>query len=133
MERQNQIYLYDIDYIAVHMMGQTPVAKETVLNGNLYQDAPERAWEELRETLHGYGVGVYAVWTRRLLYDHEIGVVRHALTWLLYYQLPRLWQSVRGAPDSAPVDLLMAEARGCLAGPRAYRTSRRRLRAAEPA
>ena len=92
-----------------------------------------RTWEELRETLHGYGVGVYAVWTRRLLYDHEIGVVRHALTWLLYYQLPRLWQAVRGAPDSAPVDLLMAEARGCLAGPRAYRNARRRLHAAEQA
>jgi hypothetical protein len=31
------------------------------------------------------------------------------------------------------VDLLMAEARGCLAGPRAYRNARRRLHAAEQA
>src|SRR5919112_1017896 len=86
-----------------------------------------RTWEELRATLHGYGVGVYAVWTRRLLYDHEIGVFRHAFTWLFYYQLPRLWHALRGAPGSAPVDLLVAEARGCLAGPRAYRTARRQL------
>ena len=38
-----------IDYIAAHMMQQTPVRKETVLHGCDYQAAPERAWEELME------------------------------------------------------------------------------------
>ena len=36
-----------IDYVAVHMMGQTPMGRETVLRGNRYQAEPERAWNEL--------------------------------------------------------------------------------------
>src|SRR5947208_12586409 len=37
-----------IDYVAVHMMGQTPLmSNETVLRGNRYQAEPERAWNEL--------------------------------------------------------------------------------------
>ena len=38
-----------IDYVAVHMMGQTPVGRDTVLRGNRYQTEPERAWRELME------------------------------------------------------------------------------------
>ena len=38
-----------IDYVAVHMMGQTPLRKDTVLRGPKYQSAPEQAWQELME------------------------------------------------------------------------------------
>jgi len=38
-----------LDYVAVHMMGQTPLRKDTVLRGLKYQAAPEQAWEELME------------------------------------------------------------------------------------
>jgi len=38
-----------IDYVAVHMMQQTPLRKDTVLNSLRYQMEPERAWEELME------------------------------------------------------------------------------------
>jgi alpha-L-arabinofuranosidase len=38
-----------IDYVAIHMMGQTPVRKDTVLSGCKYQAEPERAWDELLE------------------------------------------------------------------------------------
>jgi hypothetical protein len=41
-----------IDYVAIHMMGQTPVRKDTVLRGCKYQAEPERAWEELLEIFH---------------------------------------------------------------------------------
>jgi alpha-L-arabinofuranosidase len=41
----------DIDYVAVHMMGQTPARKDTVLRGFKYQAEPERAWEELMELI----------------------------------------------------------------------------------
>jgi len=41
-----------IDYIAVHMMGQNPVGRDTVLRGNRYQAEPERAWQELMELIH---------------------------------------------------------------------------------
>jgi len=38
-----------VNYIAVHMMQQNPLRRDTVLHGCDYQDAPERAWEELME------------------------------------------------------------------------------------
>lgn len=38
-----------IDYVAAHMMGQTPVRRDTVLRGWAYQAEPERAWTELME------------------------------------------------------------------------------------
>lgn len=40
-----------VDYVAVHTMQQTPVRRETVLHGNDYQEAPERAWQELMEII----------------------------------------------------------------------------------
>lgn len=38
-----------IDYVAIHMMGQTPLRTDTVLRGWKYQAEPERAWAELME------------------------------------------------------------------------------------
>lgn len=40
-----------IDYVAVHMMGQSPLGRDTVLHGNRYQAEPERAWKELMELI----------------------------------------------------------------------------------
>src|ERR1043166_86354 len=40
-----------IDYLAVHMMGQQPIRKDTVLRGFKYQTEPERAWVELMELI----------------------------------------------------------------------------------
>ena len=88
-----------------------------------------RSWDELRDTLYGYGVGVYAMWTRRLLFDREPGVLRHAVRWLRRGQLPSLWRAARRTPDSVPIDLQLAQLRGCAAGPWAYLRARRRRRA----
>ncbi|HMJ90038.1 MAG TPA: hypothetical protein VK530_09490 [Candidatus Acidoferrum sp.] len=41
-----------IDYVAVHMMGQTPIRRDTVLRSWAYQSQPERAWEELMELIN---------------------------------------------------------------------------------
>lgn len=38
-----------INYVAVHMMGQTPLRQDTVLRGLRYQAEPEQAWSELME------------------------------------------------------------------------------------
>lgn len=38
-----------LDFVAIHMMGQSPKRPGTVLNGLRYQKEPERAWEELLE------------------------------------------------------------------------------------
>ena len=84
-----------------------------------------RTWQELRETLYGYGVGVYAMWTRKLLFEREPAVFRHACRWLFYTQLPHLWCALRRHEDAVPLDLLVAQGSGCLAGPAAYFRARR--------
>src|SRR6185437_7031287 len=38
-----------LDFVAIHMMGQSPKRPNTVLKGLAYQQEPERAWEELLE------------------------------------------------------------------------------------
>jgi alpha-L-arabinofuranosidase len=40
-----------IDYVAAHMMGQTPVRRDTILRSWKYQAEPERAWAELMEMI----------------------------------------------------------------------------------
>jgi hypothetical protein len=89
-----------------------------------------RTWEELRNVLHGYGVGVYAMWTRKLIVDHEIGVFLHAWRWFRHGQLRHIWRTIRRRPAAMPRDLLLAELTGCLAGPLAYLRSRRQARSA---
>lgn len=87
-----------------------------------------RTWKELRQTLYGYGVGVYAAWTRSLLVEHEFTAPIVAGNWLLRSQLPALVRSLLRRPDRVPIDLLLAELRGCIAGPRAYLSSQNRRR-----
>jgi len=84
-----------------------------------------RTWEELRRVLYGYGVGTYAYWTGKLVQEKEWSVIFTAGNWFLGYQLPALLKSIMHFPNSTPVDLLVNELRGCLAGPRAYYASQR--------
>lgn len=79
-----------------------------------------RTWEELHRTLYGYGVGVYAFWTRMLLVEKDWRMLPIALGWFYHDQLPRLVNAALKRPDSLPLDLIVAELQGCLAGPRAY-------------
>ena len=84
-----------------------------------------RTWEALRRALYGYGVGVYATWTRNLLYDREFAVFLRALAWLRYDQLPNFIRAILLKPNHIPMDLLLAEWQGCLAGPLAYFKSKK--------
>ncbi|MFM9264065.1 glycosyltransferase family 2 protein [Tychonema sp. BBK16] len=86
-----------------------------------------RTWEELRKTLQGYGIGVYAFWTRMFVVNREFSVPLLAWGWFRYKQLPELVASLRKKPDSIPSDLLLAQLRGCFSGPIAYFTSRKQL------
>jgi GT2 family glycosyltransferase len=86
-----------------------------------------RSHAELRDTLRGYGVGVYACWTRMLLTQREPSVALMALRWFWHRQLPEIIQSVRRKDGYTPLDLLLAQLAGCLAGPWAYLRSRRQL------
>ncbi len=87
-----------------------------------------RSWGELRDTLRGYGTGVYAMWTRALLLNRELSVFKHALAWFRQGQMPELLRSLRPRTRRVPTKLLLAELRGCLSGPRAYFASRQALR-----
>ena len=84
-----------------------------------------RTWEELQKMVYGNGVGAYAAWTRNLVVEREWGVLRLALGWLVGDQLPRLVRSLLRRPGAVPLDLTMAELRGCAAGPWAFFESRR--------
>ena len=86
-----------------------------------------RTWEELQKTLQGYGIGVYAFWTRMFLVNREFSVPLLAWGWFRYKQLPELVASLRKKPDSTPSDLLLAQLRGCISGPMAYFASRKGL------
>ena len=88
-----------------------------------------RTWEELQKTLHGYGIGVYAFWTRMFVINQEFSVPLLAWGWLWYKQIPELVASWRKQPESIPRDLLLAQLRGCVRGPMAYFASRKQLQA----
>ncbi|MEG4008431.1 glycosyltransferase [Microcoleus sp. Pol11C1] len=86
-----------------------------------------RTWEELRNLLRCYGIGVYAFWTRMFVINKEFSVPLLAWGWLYYKQIPELIASLRKQPGCIPSDLLLAQMRGCISGPRAYFYSRKRL------
>ena len=83
-------------------------------------------WPELQRVLFGYGVGVYAAWTRHLVVEGELNVIRAGAGWLRYVQIPALIRSVFRRPGSTPLDLLLAELRGCAVGPLTYLLTRER-------
>ncbi len=87
-----------------------------------------RTWEELRQALYGYGAGVYAFWTRRLLFERDLAVLKAAWNWFFKHQLQAIVHSLFRRPSRMPLDLLLAELRGCAWGPWAYLISRRRQR-----
>jgi GT2 family glycosyltransferase len=86
-----------------------------------------RTWKELRHTVFGYGVGIYAVWTRRLLVEHQLGVLQAAGQYALYGQIPMLVKALLRRPNHAPIDLILAELAGCLLGTFRYLVSRSRI------
>ena len=86
-----------------------------------------RTWRELRRMAYGYGVGVYAAWTRSFLVEHETGMLQPALSWFARRQLPTLIRSAL-QPCGITFDLILSELRGCAAGPWAYLASRRAVR-----
>jgi len=87
-----------------------------------------RTWRELKDVMYGYGVGVYAMWTRTLIHDRDWGVFRHAFGWFVHDQAPNLVRSLLYPARDLPFDVLLAELRGCWAGPFAYMRARREAR-----
>ena len=65
-----------LDYIAIHMMQQLPIRRDTVLQGARYQGDPARAWDELMEMSGRIGRG----WTRSRPPSPRRGPTRIAVT-----------------------------------------------------
>jgi hypothetical protein len=86
-----------------------------------------RTWKELQQVIHGYGTGVYAYLTRSMFVERELSAPSIAWNWLRNSQVPQLIKAVLRRSDGKPTDLLIAELRGCLLGPWAYLSSRRKL------
>jgi GT2 family glycosyltransferase len=84
-----------------------------------------RSHQELLDTVYGYGVGVYAMWTGMLLERRELGALKLAWSWLRHGQVPVLARTWRSQDRNARGALVRAELRGCLYGPRAWFAARR--------
>ena len=106
-------------YTRILAAGYTIVYEPEALSWHRHR----REWHELRSTIYGYGVGVYAYLTGQLL-RREANVLRIALGWLSV-QIPALFRSILRRPGRRPLDLILAELAGCVVGPFAYLRSRR--------
>lgn len=85
-----------------------------------------RTWEEAVKAIHGYGVGVYAFWTRLFFVEKQYSILRLPADWLLQTQLPNFYKSILRI-KKYPISFLVAEFRGCLKGPFAYFKSRKQI------
>jgi cellulose synthase/poly-beta-1,6-N-acetylglucosamine synthase-like glycosyltransferase len=84
-----------------------------------------RTMDELMDTVYGYGVGVYAMWTGMLLERRELGALKLAWSWFRHGQLPILVRAWRKRDNERQAELVRAELLGCLHGPRAWFAARR--------
>jgi cellulose synthase/poly-beta-1,6-N-acetylglucosamine synthase-like glycosyltransferase len=85
-----------------------------------------RTWPELRSAIEGYGTGVYATWTGRVLIDRDISVIGEALRWLARDQAPAVLRALTRRPGAPPAGLVLSELVGCVKGPVAWWRSRQR-------
>jgi GT2 family glycosyltransferase len=84
-----------------------------------------RSYRELRSQLFGYGVGVYAYWTHRVMHARDRDAIRFArrtLWWHLAHRLPR---ALLRRDGELPPGLVVAELVGSLYGPFAYLRARK--------
>jgi glycosyltransferase involved in cell wall biosynthesis len=88
-----------------------------------------RDHEALRQTLYGYGTGLYACLTKALVEHRDIPALRVGFSFFRKHHLRELVKTLTRRRDRLPLDLVMAEIRGTLKAPIAYAMSRRTERA----
>jgi GT2 family glycosyltransferase len=81
-------------------------------------------WGELRRQVKGYESAGFAVWTKSLLVEKNLGAIMHAMDWLRR-EIPELLRSLMKRPGSAPRDLIVARFCGAILGPWLYFYSHR--------
>jgi glycosyltransferase involved in cell wall biosynthesis len=87
-----------------------------------------REWKALRNTLYGYGVGVFAWWTSALLQERETTLLWRAPKWFWQYHVRNLLRALFHRPGHYPVDLAWAEFCGAITGPISYLRARRKVK-----
>ncbi|HEU4633241.1 MAG TPA: glycosyltransferase [Flavisolibacter sp.] len=87
-----------------------------------------RTMEETRKAIKGYGIGVYAYWTRLLVEEGELGVLKLPYGWFIYTQFPNVIKTILRRPGRKPFNLLLAELHGCILGPWKYFASKRHVK-----
>lgn len=89
-----------------------------------------RDFAALQATLGGYATGTYAAWTRSLVVDREWSALPLAGSWFLEDHLAPVIRTLLRRPNRPPSGrIALAKLRGSVAGPWAYRTSRRQREA----
>jgi GT2 family glycosyltransferase len=86
-----------------------------------------RTWKEAVQAIHGYGVGVYAFWTKLFFVRKQYAILSLPKNWLLHTQLPTLYRSLFKIKNHYPLSFILAEFRGCLKGPFAYFKSKKQV------
>jgi GT2 family glycosyltransferase len=86
-----------------------------------------RTWKEATKVMHGYGVGVYAFWTKLLFAEKQYSILRFPKIWLLQYQLPNFYKWFFKQNKNYPLSFILVELQGCLKGPFAYFKSKKQL------
>ena len=87
-----------------------------------------REWRDVRKAIKGYGIGVYAFWTRCLVVEKEFGILKFPFNWLVHVQIPNLIKALLRTHNHQPISLIIAELMGCAQGPWAYLRSRMQLK-----
>jgi GT2 family glycosyltransferase len=75
-----------------------------------------RGEDELRRCIFGYGVGLTAFLTKRVVEQGDLYALVVAARWMAGPPLKAAWKRLRGK-QAVPPDLLLAEAAGALLGP----------------
>jgi len=84
-----------------------------------------RTWKEAKKAIMGYGVGVYAFWTKLFVADKQYSIITFPKGWFLHSQLPNLVKSILRKSGRYPLTFILLELLGCLKGPFAYFKSRK--------
>jgi glycosyltransferase involved in cell wall biosynthesis len=79
----------------------------------------------LRQTMFGYGTGLYAFLTKCLVEEKDLQALRVGLSWFRKHHLRQLLRTLARRPNHLPIDVVMAEIRGTLIAPLAYMRARR--------
>lgn len=82
---------------------------------------------ELTRVLRGYGTGLYAFFTHGIARHGDLDLLLAATRWTATRLVRETARSLLHRPGAAPAALALAELRGSLAGPLAYRRATRRI------